>query len=257
MCAPADISMYMFSFPLVMLNYIPVKQIFGHFNSSVPRCHSHSSNHLIKPILEIGWIKALVVEHKDFFLTKFIFILSNLGGLLHLTLYYQIWGGLLCLSFVSSADDIISGANSMPRRLSGVNVSSNQIGSLSFHPIFVIFGLNVHNNIVQKVVEVEFRLFAFGIFNGSLITKNILKLGILEGFGHFLKKFVTWDNGTWFTGILWVFSGVCQKWPLAVGQIFGPFFNQICQYMGFFYFLGKYPLGSPKTWFISSLELLL
>ena len=112
-----------------------------------------------------------------------------------LTLYYQIWGGLLCLSFVSSADDIISGANSMPRRLSGVNVSSNQIGSLSFHPIFVIFGLNVHNNIVQKVVEVEFRLFAFGIFNGSLITKNMFKIGNFGGFWPFSQKVC--DMGQW------------------------------------------------------------
>ena len=30
------------------------------------------------------------------------------------------------------------------------------IGSLSFHPIFPIFGFNVHNNIAHKIVQPEF-----------------------------------------------------------------------------------------------------
>ena len=44
----------------------------------------------------------------------------------------------------------------------------------------MIFSLNVHNQIDQKVVEVEFRFFASDFFNGSLITKNMLKkMGVL------------------------------------------------------------------------------
>ena len=35
------------------------------------------------------------------------------------------------------------------------------IGSLSFHPIFPIFGLNVHNNIAHKIVGPEFLFFYF------------------------------------------------------------------------------------------------
>ena len=33
------------------------------------------------------------------------------------------------------------------------------LGSLSFHPIFPIFGLNVHNNIAHKIVGPEFWFF--------------------------------------------------------------------------------------------------
>ena len=38
-------------------------------------------------------------------------------------------------------------------------------------------------------------------------------MGIREIFGHFLKKFIIRDHVTWFTCILWVLSGVCEKWP--------------------------------------------
>ena len=90
---------------------------------------------------------------------------------------------------------------SLPVRLSGVNPFSNRIGPLSFHSIFPLFEgaiwpslspctvtnpilltyfplfrLNVHNNITQKVVQLEFFL-------------NIC-------------------HETWFKGIVWVPSGV-------------------------------------------------
>ena len=59
----------------------------------------------------------------------------------------------------SSAADIVSGAYPMPSRPSSVgvvgvvvNFFSNRIGSFTFYPIFLIFGLNVYNNIVQKPV---------------------------------------------------------------------------------------------------------
>ena len=35
------------------------------------------------------------------------------------------------------------------------------MGFLSFHPIFLIFGMNVHNYVGQKPVELEFRIFAY------------------------------------------------------------------------------------------------
>ena len=41
-----------------------------------------------------------------------------------------------------------------------------------FPPIFPIFGMNVHNNIGQKVVQVEFDFLASSFSNGSLITNN-------------------------------------------------------------------------------------
>ena len=47
----------------------------------------------------------------------------------------------------------------MPSRPSSVRPSStfsNGIGSLSFHPIVPIFGVNMQSNISHKVVEVEF-----------------------------------------------------------------------------------------------------
>ena len=45
-------------------------------------------------------------------------------------------------------------------------------------------------------------------------------MGMLEVFGHSLKKFLMWDDQTWFTGILWVLSGVCEMAPFGsqIGQ---------------------------------------
>ena len=53
-------------------------------------------------------------------------------------------------------------------------------------------------------------------------------MGMLEVFGHSLKKFLMWDDQTWFTGILWVLSGVCETWPLWA-KFLGPFRSQIGQ----------------------------
>ena len=46
----------------------------------------------------------------------------------------------------------------------------NPIGSLSFHPIIPIFGVNVHNNIAPKDVEEEF-LFLLLILMDLLLQK--------------------------------------------------------------------------------------
>ena len=50
-----------------------------------------------------------------------------------------------------------------------VSLNSNRIDAFSFHPIFPMFGVNVHSNIAQEVVQVEFWFFGSIFFNGSLI----------------------------------------------------------------------------------------
>ena len=45
----------------------------------------------------------------------------------------------------------------------------NWIGYLNCHPIFTIFGLNVHNDMAQKFVQIEFWSFASCFFTGCLI----------------------------------------------------------------------------------------
>ena len=72
---------------------------------------------------------------------------------------------------------------------------SNPIGSLSFHPIIPIFGVNVHiYDIAPKDVEDEFLFFAYN-FNGSFITKIGKKNRNLKVFGHFLIKFLCVKHG--------------------------------------------------------------
>ena len=53
-------------------------------------------------------------------------------------------------------------------------------------------------------------------------------MGFLEVFDHLLKKFLIRDHETWFTGILWVLSGVCEKWPLwaKFSGRFGPVYGR-------------------------------
>ena len=144
--------------------------------------------------------------------------------------------------------------------LSGVNfILSNWIGSPRSHLIFPIFGLNVHNIIVQKLVGLEILLYVSNLFDRFFITKKY-KIGILEVFYHSLIQILIWDHKTWFTGILWALSAACVKMA-PVSQIFGPFFVQNkpkqAKIQVFVYFLDNFPLNSLKTWFISSLELLL
>ena len=60
------------------------------------------------------------------------------------------------------AADIVSGTYPMPSRPLSIRLPvcqlfSHRIGSLSFHPLFPIFGVNVHN-IAQTVVEVKFSI---------------------------------------------------------------------------------------------------
>ena len=61
-------------------------------------------------------------------------------------------------------------------------------------------------------------------------------MGILEVLGHFLKKFLIWDHESWFTGILWVLSGVYEKWPMWAkfsDRFFALNRAKIGQYIGF------------------------
>ena len=105
-----------------------------------------------------------------------------------------------------------------------VNIFSNRIGFVICHPIFLIFRLNMHNNIAQNLVELELLMLSLYFFNGFLITK----IGI---FGHLLEKFLMSDHDTWFIGILCVLPGVCKKWPLWV-KFAGPFWPRIVPKLG-------------------------
>ena len=93
-------------------------------------------------------------------------------------------------------------------------------------------------------------IFPCGIRNlifsylGFLITKNRSKLGFWEVFSHLLKNCLMADRETLFTGILWVLSGLSEKWPLrAQSQLFVYFAN------------GFYRI-QMKLVFLSSLKLL-
>ena len=73
--------------------------------------------------------------------------------------WYKFRGFLLetfCVMFSFPAG-VVSGAYPMSNRRSvrPVVFFSNQIGYLSFHQIFAIFCLNVHNNIAQKFLQAE------------------------------------------------------------------------------------------------------
>ena len=89
--------------------------------------------------------------------------------------------------------ELISKAYLMQNHASSTFFKSN--GLPQFDPIF---GLNMHNNVRQKPMELEFLVFA-SICYGYLIAKNRSKLAILEVFGHFLKKFSMPDPETWYT----------------------------------------------------------
>ena len=91
---------------------------------------------------------------------------------------------------------------SVIRRPSFIHPStfSKQISSLSFYPIFPIFGLNVHNNIAPKPMLLFLMDFQF--------SKNMSKMGFLEVFGFFHKKRNIMSPSTWFTGISGVLSCV-------------------------------------------------
>ena len=74
-----------------------------------------------------------------------------------------------------------------------------------------------------------FNFLCWGIFNYKKYAP------ILAFSCHFLKKsvflFLIWDHETWFTGILCVLSGVCEKRPLW--DKFSCPFGKIGQYKGF------------------------
>ena len=61
------------------------------------------------------------------------------------------------------------------------------------------------------------RILIFFTSNFFLLISNYKKrskLEILQVFGHFLRKFSMGAHETWFTGMLWVFLSVCEKWVL-------------------------------------------
>ena len=140
-----------------------------------------------------------------------------------------------------SAADIVSGAYPMPIHASSVCPSSTFFLKLNrlpncFHLIFPIFGLNVHNNIAPKVLEVEFWFF----FVSHLLTDRWLqkrqKIGIWKVYHHILKKSLIWDHETWFSGV-WEMALVAQigfrlfSWKFSTGFTL----NLMCQLIGYTY----------------------
>ena len=115
---------------------------------------------------------------------------------------------------------------------------SNRIGSPRFHQIFPIFCLNMHNNIAQKFMVVEFFFF----FNGSLIRKKIDKNGNFRGFWPISQK--VFNMRPWhlvYRHIVGTF--MCMWKTTSVGQIVRPFLvphgAKIGQYIGFHLFFLK------------------
>ena len=99
---------------------------------------------------------------------------------------------------------------------------SNWIVSVIFHPIFLIFGLNMHN-IAPKPVEFAFWFLALNF----LLIFNYKKEGFLA---------------TWFRGILCVLPGVCKKWPLWA-KFSGPFWPRIVPILGQRAFFTYFAIG--------------
>ena len=123
---------------------------------------------------------------------------------------------------------------------------SNRKGSLSFRPIYPIFGLDVHHYISQKVMEVEFGFFFhLFLFQWIFNYKENMKMSFFV-FGHFLKKFLIWEYETWFTGTLWVLSGVCVKW-LLWGKFSGHLGPKIGRNIGFRIYTWKFSTGFTRN----------
>ena len=140
--------------------------------------------------------------------------------------------------------------------LLSVTIFPNLIDSFDFYLIFATFGLNVHNNIAPKPVQL---LWGFLRLNFNYQKRS--KLGFLEVFGPFSQQFLIWDSATWFTCI----SGYlqeCVKYGIR-SLILGPFltpnkakikskvhFSSILQYVSarftwklFLSLLGLFPQG--------------
>ena len=141
---------------------------------------------------------------------------------------------VLCLSFwswwyqtiISSAASKVIEAYPMPSRqssvhLSGVSLFTSWYRLPQFYPIFLIFGLNVHNAIAQKVMELKFWNFFAYISNGSLILKYMLKLGISEVFGRFAMV-ASYGNMKCVLQAYCVYFQVTEK-NVPVDQISGSF----------------------------------
>ena len=72
-------------------------------------------------------------------------------------------------------------------------------------------------------------------------------MGILQVFGHFLKKFCLGDRQIWYADTLWIPLNVCKRWCLSV-KFSGRFWPRIgpkwVNLVVFVYLLEKFPLDS-------------
>ena len=106
--------------------------------------------------------------------------------------------------------------------------------------------LNVHNNIVQTVMEVEFWFFCFYFANGSLITKIGKKKSKFCGFLAISSKSLWYEP--WNLICRYIVGNFRCVWKNApVGQIFGPFLAIIGQYIGFRLFSWKDSTGFTRN----------
>ena len=87
--------------------------------------------------------------------------------------------------------------------------------------------------------------FAFNFFNGCLIAKICKKNGTFSCFWSLSQKLLIRDHETWFAGILWVSSGVCENgpyWPNYRAHL-APNRAKMRQYIGFLLFSWKLSAG--------------
>ena len=79
----------------------------------------------------------------------------------------------------------LSGAEpSVIQRPSFVNFISNWVASLSLYPIFLIFSLNMHNNMAQKLVQLWICCIAFMLLMIFFNYQKFIKFGIFEVCDH-------------------------------------------------------------------------
>ena len=119
-------------------------------------------SHMIKKPIKIVLIKTVDGENSSCILAWYIEAWKNWSSFERHHFQFQFYGwwcctfsSLCCWHSQGSFSEVHS-----PYVGPSVNLFSNRIGSHSFHPIFPIFGLNVHNNITQKVLQVVFLFFA-------------------------------------------------------------------------------------------------
>ena len=130
----------------------------------------------------------------------------------------------------SSAAGIVRGANPMPShllsvRLSGINLFSNQILPHFSCDLYNIW-LECAQQYCPKTCGIRILILLILIFKWIFYYKKIGKNWDFWRFGAFSQKFLIWNHETWFTSLLWILSGVCEKWPLWA-KFSGLFWPQI------------------------------